>query len=264
MYDAIIDIYYFNMVYARQLIGDIPDGQMCDQPVPGRVLNHPAFIIGHLAWVSRWRAQKLGLPQVALSDWSKLFSNGNKPLPDRSCYPAKAELLQVLEIAHARLSAAVAKATPEELNEVAIFMTSAETLHLGQLSAWRRAMGLEPRFADNTTIFLSKTLQGLTLSDVELASDTRQIRIQKTISNHPASKKDLTLQYEYIPASDNWTFEPAKGRLTIPPGGDVPLNIAVTIDPDRRLPLPRVVVSIAFSGRPPVVMDVEVYPSLPQ
>ena len=87
---------------------------------------------------------------------------GAKPLVDRSKYPAKAELLKALEEAHIRLADAVSKATPEALAEPApermrarfptvghtilALMTSHEASHLGQLSAWRRALGMPSVF----------------------------------------------------------------------------------------------------------------------
>jgi uncharacterized damage-inducible protein DinB len=71
-------------------------------------------------------------------------------------------LLQKLEEAHTRLADAVTKATPEVLAQPAPekirarfptvgvlligMMTSHEASHNGQLSAWRRAMGLPPVF----------------------------------------------------------------------------------------------------------------------
>jgi hypothetical protein len=71
-------------------------------------------------------------------------------------------LLQALEDAHARLADAVMKASQEVLNQptpekfrnrfptvgalLAGLMTSHEASHNGQLSAWRRAMGLPSVF----------------------------------------------------------------------------------------------------------------------
>jgi hypothetical protein len=152
----------YNMMlgYGQKLIADIPDEQMCAQPIEGRVMNHPAFILGHLAWANDNRAASLTGQQpagAANPQWKELFGMGSKPASDRSKYPSKAELLKAFEDAHARLGEAAAKATPEALAQptpepmrarfptvgalVLGLMTSHFATHLGQLSAWRRAMG---------------------------------------------------------------------------------------------------------------------------
>jgi hypothetical protein len=91
--------------------------------------------------------------------WDELFGNKSKPLSDAGKYPDKPTLLAALEQSHARLAeafehaddAALARENPWEglrrmfptVGDLCTFMlTSHETTHLGQLSAWRRAMGL--------------------------------------------------------------------------------------------------------------------------
>jgi uncharacterized damage-inducible protein DinB len=91
-------------------------------------------------------------------EWSKLFDHGTKPNPDAK-YPAKATLLAKLEEAHRRLAALLEKVdqatldqpTPDEqmrkvvptIGDALVFLaTTHEAIHLGQLSAWRRAQGL--------------------------------------------------------------------------------------------------------------------------
>jgi uncharacterized damage-inducible protein DinB len=162
MMDLVRPSYNFNLVYAQKLVTDVADDQMCAQPVPGRVLNHAAFLLGHLAWASENGLKFLGGESARAEEWKELFGTGAKPLADRSRYPAKAALLQALEEAHAHLAAAVGKATTEALAQPAPerlrgrfptvghallgLMTSHEAMHLGQLSAWRRALGLPSVF----------------------------------------------------------------------------------------------------------------------
>ncbi|HZU35634.1 MAG TPA: DinB family protein [Gemmataceae bacterium] len=160
MLELALPIYKLNLTYAQKLVADVPDEQFCAQPVSGRVLNHPAFVLGHLAWVSK---RALGyVAQGAPSDveGADLFGMGAVPQADRSRYPSKERLLGDLETAHAALAAAVSKARPEVLQQPAAerirarfptvehlllhMLTSHEATHLGQLSAWRRALGLPP------------------------------------------------------------------------------------------------------------------------
>ena len=161
MMDLILPAFELNLWYSQKLVADVPDEHMCAQPVAGRVLNHAAFVLGHLAWsADDAAAGQLGLPRACPAGWKELFDIGAQPLPDRSLYPSKAELLRALADAHARLADAVTKAPPEVLNRppaevfrdrcptvgalLAVWMTTHEATHNGQLSAWRRAMGLPP------------------------------------------------------------------------------------------------------------------------
>ena len=162
MLDLVLPSYSFNLLYAQKLVADVPDEQMCAQPVPGRVMNHAAFVLGHLAFASENGVRFLGEQAARAEEWRDLFGMGATPQADRSRYPAKAALLQRLEEAHAHLVAAVGRATPEALAQPAPermrgrfptvgslllgLMTSHEASHLGQLSAWRRALGLPSVF----------------------------------------------------------------------------------------------------------------------
>jgi hypothetical protein len=162
MLDLLLPTYNFNLTYAQKLAADVPDDQMCAQPVPDRVMNHPAFVLGHLAWASDNVIKFLGQEPALTADWKELVVTGGKPLADRSRYPAKDVLLKALENAHTRLAAAVATATSETLAQPAPermrarfptvgsmllgLMTAHEASHLGQFSAWRRAMGFPSVF----------------------------------------------------------------------------------------------------------------------
>jgi uncharacterized damage-inducible protein DinB len=163
MMDLILPSFRLNLWYSQKLVADLTDEQMCAQPVSGVVMNHPAFLLGHLALVAGdFAGGFVGLSPICPESWKELFNQGAKPLADRSRYPSKAELLQKLEEAHSRLADAVTKASPEVLAQAAPekirerfatvgallvgLMTSHEASHNGQLSAWRRATGLPPVF----------------------------------------------------------------------------------------------------------------------
>lgn len=157
MFELALPHFALNLAYAKRLVADLSEEQFVAQPVDGRTLNHPAFIIGHLAFVCDVGATLLGLPAV-LPTWRETLGNTGTPLPDRSAYPSNAELVGALETAHTRLVEAARAAKPEVLNAppperflarfptVAAVMlhmlTNHQSVHLGQLSAWRRACGL--------------------------------------------------------------------------------------------------------------------------
>ena len=157
MKNAILRSFAYNLHYAHRLLGDIPDGRMSEQPFPA--MNHPTWIIGHLADTCDLMADWLEIARICPSGWNVLFDNQSEPLADRSIYPDKAELIGVLERGHEAISSAFQTASqdvlekpmpkecmrslfPTVLDGVAFEMTDHEAIHLGQLSAWRRAVGM--------------------------------------------------------------------------------------------------------------------------
>ena len=157
MIDHVIYLYGFNLNFAKKLVGDVSPDQLCQQP--GGVVNHPAWTLGHLASSSDHLAQFLGQDSALPEGWGDTFKTGGTPGTNAADYPSKEELLSTLEAQHNRVVEAVratdqstfAQAHPDEgtrkyfptKGDMIIFlMTSHEMDHLGQVAAWRRAMGL--------------------------------------------------------------------------------------------------------------------------
>src|SRR5690349_11750035 len=87
MFDIAIQNAGFSLEYARKLVADAADDQMTAQPVVGKTLNRPAFVLGHLAWAaSNGAAMLSGQPSPLPAEWKELYGQGVKPLPDRSRY----------------------------------------------------------------------------------------------------------------------------------------------------------------------------------
>lgn len=159
MIEHVINLYKFNLNVANRLVQDLTPQQMVQQP--SGVVNHPAWSLGHLAMTANNLAVLLGLKSQVPEGWNQIFSIGGIPSGDLSLYPSKEELISILTAQHERNSAAVFKADPAWFstphpNEqrrkvfptvgdmVVMLMTSHEMNHLGQISVWRRAMGLQP------------------------------------------------------------------------------------------------------------------------
>src|SRR6185369_18084429 len=106
MFELIVPTYTFALGYAQKLVVDIPDERMCEQPLPGRVMNHGAWSLGHLAWSLGNGLVLLG-QSAPTSDWQALFGTGTAPQAERSKYPAKDVLLKTLEQVHGGLLNAV-------------------------------------------------------------------------------------------------------------------------------------------------------------
>jgi DinB superfamily len=161
MLDSAIQVNLALMQYCRMLVADIADDRLAEQPVAD--INHPAWILGHLAWTADRALELLGLSVTTPPEWATLFGRGSKPSNSRSLYASKSELLRAVEESYQRLSQTAAAASSEQLSvpttnprlketlptlhEMLTFlMTGHMGVHLGQLSSWRRLIGLPPLF----------------------------------------------------------------------------------------------------------------------
>ena len=157
MLDSVLRGYARNLDYANRLVADVPPEAMAAQPAPG--MNHAAWVIGHLTFVCDLLGGVVGLAPAMPEAWLPIFNNESKPSADAAIYPDKATLVSALARGHARVAEAVATAGPEAMGRplpdenfrkflptigdaVVYLCTSHESVHLGQLSAWRRAQGL--------------------------------------------------------------------------------------------------------------------------
>jgi len=151
----------FNLAYARALVDGVPEEQMAVTPSDG-LENHPAFTVGHLVSGSAGIAEDLGAEFEMPDGWAELFlrkgpGDPRMPESDTSKYPSKEELLNEFERQHEKVKALLSKTSDEDLEkelkwrfsshmptlyDMLIFMcVNHEAMHLGQMAAWRRAMG---------------------------------------------------------------------------------------------------------------------------
>ena len=159
MLPHLVFTYGFNLNMAKRLVGDLTAEQMCQQA--HGVVNHPAWSLGHLASASVGALKALGHDAALPESWGDAFKTGGIPSNDSSAYPSKEQLLSTLESLHDRVTAAVTtvdaatlaaphphegtrKYFPTVGDMVVFLMTAHEMDHLGQVAAWRRAMGLGP------------------------------------------------------------------------------------------------------------------------
>lgn len=129
--------------------------------------NHPAWAYGHLATYPRRVLEHLGRDPGAATlpaGWDDLFKNGAecRDDPEGRIYPAMAEITRFFSASYGAALAALSHAddaaldgpNPTEgrmreffptLGSMLIFyMCGHPQVHLGQVSAWRRMIGLPP------------------------------------------------------------------------------------------------------------------------
>lgn len=161
MLESELAVNRFLLGYCRMMTSDLPDDRFTEQPMPG--VNHPAWILGHLTLTADRACALLGGSSQLPTEWTELFGMGSKLASDRSRYPSKDELLAKLEQTHLRLQELVAAAGPEQWAKpstnprtkqhlptvkdgITFLLTGHLGVHLGQLSTWRRMIGLPPLF----------------------------------------------------------------------------------------------------------------------
>jgi len=157
MLQHLIFTYTINLGHLEQLVKDLSDEQMVQQPKG--VVNHPAWTLGHLAVASNYVAKVLGVDSTFSADWEETFKTGGVPSPDPTTFPSKDAILAELRAQHDRVADAMEKVDPaiftKELHDDRFrdhfptigdfcnyLMTAHEGNHIGQIVAWRRVMGL--------------------------------------------------------------------------------------------------------------------------
>jgi hypothetical protein len=157
MVPEILNSLALNLDLLRNIVADLDENQMVAQV--GGVVNHPAWTLGHLAGSFQLMGGELGLALWLPEDWAAMFGTGTTPVSDPRVYPGKAGLLHALDDGQRRLVEALADMNAAELarplpderfrrwvptigHAVLHILASHTAMHVGQLTVWRRAMGL--------------------------------------------------------------------------------------------------------------------------
>ena len=145
--------------YLREQVADVSAAAMVAQP--GGVVNHPAWVVGHLAVTCQMLGEVAGVRPWLPEEWGRRFGTGSVPVADAAAYPAKEELLATLADAQARLTRAVEELDDAQLDApfpdpayrdvfptvrhaLTQVMVGHAAFHVGQVAVWRKAMGLPP------------------------------------------------------------------------------------------------------------------------
>lgn len=167
MKNILINAYRFNLQYAFELVDDIDDNLMTISPGKG-LENHAAFTLGHLISAAALTSKYLGGPYEFDPEWEALFRRkgpGDPRMPEsnKNAYPSKTQLLNELSRQHQLVEKLIVDLDEKRLAESAQWRFSKhmpllgdllyfmcithESMHLGQLAGWRRALGLPSALA---------------------------------------------------------------------------------------------------------------------
>jgi DinB superfamily len=158
---TVMHSFHFSVGFLKSLLEGIDDGQRVHQPKPG--MNHPAWVVGHLVFAMEFTAKLVGAAYTAPEGWSDLFGMKSTPSDDPSQYPDMAALLAELDKSIAAVTPSLESIGPEALaaqmpdegfrkmmptvgDGLTFLINGHIAMHVGQLSAWRRACGMPPLF----------------------------------------------------------------------------------------------------------------------
>lgn len=154
--------------YAERLLTDITADQFARFATPGGetvVSNHGAFVYGHLSLYPSRILTQLGLETTPVpAKFEELFSKDATCTddPEGDIYPAMEEITSAVFDGYKSAGQAIVEASDETLQQpnpgsgriVELFPTLGSMhnfyvgghmmIHLGQMSAWRRMLGLGP------------------------------------------------------------------------------------------------------------------------
>lgn len=144
--------------YAQALVADLTDEQFVLRP--GGNMNHPAWILGHLALYPPVTVQLLNGEPVDDPKNDPLFGfAGQGPVDDIQVYGSKEKMVSWFSEGHEKVAQALLAAKPEAFKQLPSLERWAkmyptvefmlpdllifhESMHIGQISIWRRAAGL--------------------------------------------------------------------------------------------------------------------------
>ncbi len=155
--NPVLHSFAYCLDFLREQVADVRPIDMVTQP--NGIINHPSWVIGHLAFSCQALGGEIGLPQWLPVAWAEQFGTGSVPVVDATRYDDKDELLQILHDAQSRITHAVKQLSDSQLDEplsdekyrillptvrhaITQILIAHPANHIGQLTLWRRAMGL--------------------------------------------------------------------------------------------------------------------------
>lgn len=157
--EPVLHSFAYGLDFLREQVADVADADMTAQP--NGIVNHPAWVVGHLTFVCQMLGGAIGLVPWLPDDWAPRFGPGSKPVAESSLYESKDKALAMLREAGMRFTRAIDQLDDSRLDTsfpvesyLEVFPTIRHSLtqvlvghtafHIGQLSIWRTSMSLPP------------------------------------------------------------------------------------------------------------------------
>ena len=157
--NPVLHSFAYCLDFLREQIADIDGPKMVAQP--NGVINHPAWVIGHITAATHLLASTIGVPKWLSKDFINRYRTGSVPVADASVYENKNDLLMTLREVQTRITQRIEEMTDDELDQLFpvesyrhVFPTIRHALtqilightayHIGQVGVWRKGMGMPP------------------------------------------------------------------------------------------------------------------------
>ena len=159
-----LDSYLATIAHTRnmtlKLVADLTDDQLVQQPAPK--VNHPAWVLGHLLQVEHaFLSLVTGhpMPDWINDEWKATYGQKSEPVADKTKYKPKSFYIERLAAARELIITGLKSLTPADFQKphpdparrdrfptvghaIMLYGTWHEAYHAGQLSTWRRVLGL--------------------------------------------------------------------------------------------------------------------------
>src|SRR5688500_3953437 len=83
----VLNSFDYTLHYLREQVADVPAADMVAQPAG--IANHPAWLIGHLAYAAELLAGALGVAPWLPTGWAERYGTGSVPAADPRRYEPK-------------------------------------------------------------------------------------------------------------------------------------------------------------------------------
>lgn len=113
--EPVLHSFAYCLDFLREQVADLTEDQMVAQP--NGIKNHPAWVIGHIAFACQLLGRAIGLPHWLPKDWSKRFGTGSTPVADAGLYGSREEILAILAEAQSRMTEAVKQLDDSQLDQ---------------------------------------------------------------------------------------------------------------------------------------------------
>jgi len=144
---------------AQAAVDDLDDSHSALSPTSGR--KTAGWLLGHLVVTADGGRRICGREPLFPKDWRRMFGRGSQPSAIFAEYPPMADLRALLATTYEDLCEAALSMSPEfaaatnpyepgraAFPSIGLFvrwiLTGHLGYHLGQLTLWREAMGMEP------------------------------------------------------------------------------------------------------------------------
>lgn len=153
----VLHSFAYGLDFLREQVADVAAAEMVAQP--NGIVNHPAWVIGHLTHTCELLGGAIGLAAWLPEDWARRFGTGSVPRADVGAYETKNDALAILLDARVRIAGAMDGLSDARWDEpfpdasyrdvfptirhaITQILVGHTAYHIGQLTIWRRSMGL--------------------------------------------------------------------------------------------------------------------------